>query len=258
MNVKFLATAVVTGLLLNVTTSPAPAAAQTSGQQVGLESDSTFLLTAGSLGLLQVKLGKLAEKKGSSDVVRDFGKRMADEYTRTNEELKGAAKGSAYPAPVMLRQHQQILDQYTRMGKSSFDKNYMAEMVSEHSEAVQLYEREAKNGRVQSLKQLATSLLPAVQGHLALATETAGTVGAHDNAALGSKLHVPAPAHDLDGDQRDTVVGEREPRRVQDAQLVARRCLVGVRDAFHQREREQEAEEVRGRRPEPSSEHDRG
>jgi len=178
MHVKFLATTVVTGLLLSATTSPAPVAAQTAAQQAALESDSSFILTAGSLGLLQVKLGKLAEKKGSSDVVRDFGKRMVDEYTKANEEIKAGAKGAAYPAPVLLRQHQQIVDQYARMGKSDFDKSYMAEMVSQHNESVQLFQREAKDGRVQLLKQLATSLLPTVQGHLSLATETAGTVGA--------------------------------------------------------------------------------
>ena len=189
MNVKFLATTVVTGLLLNATTSPAPVAAQTAAQQAALESDSSFILTAGSLGLLQVKLGKLAEKKGSSDVVRDFGKRMVDEYTKANEELKAGAKGAAYPAPVLLRQHQQIVDQYARMGKSDFDKSYMAEMVSQHNGAVQLFEREAKDGRVQSLKQLATSLLPTVQGHLTLATETAGTVGADVTATAE---HTPA------------------------------------------------------------------
>jgi putative membrane protein len=178
MNVKFLATTVVTGLLLNATMGPAPVAAQTAAQQAALESDSTFLLTAGSLALMQVKLGKLAEKKGSSDVVRDFGKRMVDEYSKAGEDIKTRAKGAAYPAPVLLRQHQQLVDQYTRLGKSDFDKSYMAEMVSQHNQAVQLYEREAKDGRVQSLKQLATSLLPTVQGHLTLATETAGTVGA--------------------------------------------------------------------------------
>lgn len=183
MRVKVLATAVVTGLLLTVTMAPAPAAAQTAALKAALESDSTFMLTAGSLGLMQVKLGKLAEKKGSSDVVRDFGKRMVDEYSKANEELKAGAKQAAYPAPVLLREHQQIVDQYASMGKSDFDKKYMAEMVTQHDQAVQLFQRETKDGRVQSLKQLASSMLPTVQGHLSVATETAGTVGADVTAS---------------------------------------------------------------------------
>jgi predicted outer membrane protein len=75
MVVKFLAPAAVAGLLLSAMAVPAPVAAQ----QAGLATDSSFIQMAGSLGLLQVKLGKLAEKKGSSAGVTDFGKRMVAE-----------------------------------------------------------------------------------------------------------------------------------------------------------------------------------
>ena len=60
----------------------APAAAQ---QSRALVSDSIFIQRASSIGLLQVKLGKLAEKKGASAAVVEFGKRMVAEYSRVNE-----------------------------------------------------------------------------------------------------------------------------------------------------------------------------
>jgi putative membrane protein len=179
MIVKLLAHAAVTGLLLSTTVGAAPAAAQ----QAGLAADSSFIQMAGSLGLLQVKLGKMAEKKGSSATVKDFGKRMVAEYSQANQELAAGAKQAAYPAPIMLRQHQQIADRFSRMGGSSFDKNYMAEMVNDHDEAVRLFEQESKDGRVASLKQLASRMLPTVQQHLALATQTAGSVGADVTAS---------------------------------------------------------------------------
>jgi len=179
MIVKFLAPAAVTALLLSATVGAAPAAAQ----QAGLAVDSSFIQMAGSLGLLQLKLGKLAEEKGSSSSVRDFGKRMVADYTKANEELAAGAKQAAYPAPVMLRQHQQVLERFVRTGRSSFDKNYMAEMVNDHGEAVHLFQQESEGGRVASLKQLASRMLPTLQQHLSLATETAGSVGADVTAA---------------------------------------------------------------------------
>jgi putative membrane protein len=179
MIVKFVAPAAVTALLLSATVGAAPAAAQ----QAGLAADSGFIQMAGSLGLLQVKLGKLAEEKGSSSVVRDFGKRMVADYTKANEEFAAGAKQAAYPAPVMLRQHQQVLERFVRTGRSSFDKNYMAEMVNDHGEAVHLFQQESEAGRVASLKQLASRMLPTLQQHLSLATETAGSVGADVTAA---------------------------------------------------------------------------
>jgi putative membrane protein len=177
MGIKFLASAAVTALLLNATAAPAPAAAQAPAQAASLAADSSFIATAGSLGLLQVKLGKIAQDKGSSDVVRDFGKRMVDEFSQANKELAAGAKQAAYAAPVVLRQHQQVLDRLSRTGRGSFDKKYMAEMVTAHDQMAQLFKQEAEEGRIASLKRLASEMLPTVERHQSLATQTAGSVG---------------------------------------------------------------------------------
>jgi predicted outer membrane protein len=134
MVVKFLAPAAVAGLLLSAM-APPPAVAQ----QAELATDSSFIQMAGSLGLLQVKLGQLAEKKGSSAGVTDFGKRMVAEYSKTNEELAAAAKQAAFPAPVVLREHKQVVDRFLGTSRSSFDKNYMAAMVDYDRQAVDLF-----------------------------------------------------------------------------------------------------------------------
>jgi putative membrane protein len=186
MITRLAATALGT-LFLTTLAPPTPATAQTAAQHVALASDSTFLQTVGSLGLLQVKLGKLAQQKGSSEVVKDFGKRMATEYAQSNEQLAAGAKQAAYPKPVLLRQHQQIFDRFNTMGRGSFDKNYMAEMVSEHDETARLFEQEAKDGRVASLKQLAAGMLSDVQQRQSLASQTASSVGADVTATTSAE-----------------------------------------------------------------------
>lgn len=187
MSLRFLPLAATTALLLNTLAGLTPAAAQTAAQHTALASDSNFIQTTMSLGLLQVKLGKLAQQKGSSEVVRDFGKQMLADYSKVNEQLAAAAKQAAYPHPVLLRPHQQIFDRFNTMGRGSFDQNYMAEMVSRHDEAAALFAAEAKSGRVQSLKQLAAGLLPDVQRHQSLATQAAGSVGADVTASASSE-----------------------------------------------------------------------
>jgi putative membrane protein len=174
MVVKNLVAAAVTGLFLSAAGGPAPAAAQ---QPKSLASDSVFIQKASSVGLLQVKLGQLAEKRGSSPAVVEFGKRNVTDYSKANEVLKAAAKEAGFPSPVLLRQDQQIFDRFNGMGRSSFDKNYMAQMVEQHREEVRLFQRESAGGRVQSLKQLASRMLPDTEQRLSLATETAGSVG---------------------------------------------------------------------------------
>jgi putative membrane protein len=182
MLVRYLASTAVAGLVLTAAVGPTQAVAQQA-----VATDSTFILEAASLGLLQVKLGKVAAEKGSSAGVREFGKRMVADYTKANEELATGAKQAAYPAPVLLRQHRQIYDRIAGAGRDSFDKKYMAEMVAEYGDAVRLFQQEADKGRVASLKQLAAGMLPAVQQQMTLATETAGTVGVDVTAAAGGE-----------------------------------------------------------------------
>lgn len=180
MVVKNLISATVSGLLLSAAVGAAPAAAQGTR---ALVSDSIFIQRVSSDGLLQARLGQLAQKKGSSPSVVEFGKRMVADYAKANEELKTAAKQAAFPAPVLLREDQQTFDRFNRMGRSSFDKTYMAETVRHHSEVLRLFQREADGGRVQSLKQFASRMLPELQQRLSLATETAGSVGADVTAS---------------------------------------------------------------------------
>ena len=183
MVVKKLISAAGAGLFLSAVAGLAPAAAQ---QPQSLASDSAFIARAASGGLLQVKLGKLAETKGSSTSVVEFGKRMVTDYSKANEELKAAAKATGFLAPVLLRQDQQIFDRFNAMGRSSFDKKYMAQMVKQHHEEVRLFQGESSGGRVQLLKQLATRMLPDLQQRLTLATQTAGAVGADVTASASS------------------------------------------------------------------------
>jgi hypothetical protein len=50
-------------------------------------------------------------------------------------------------------------------------------MVKQHNEEVRLFQRESAGGRVQSLKQLASTMLPEMEQRLSLATQAAGSVG---------------------------------------------------------------------------------
>ena len=184
MAVKIFFPAAVAGLVLSgVAAGASPAAAQ---QSPSVAADSTFIQTASSLGLLQVKLGNLAAKKGSSPAVVEYGRRMVADYSKANDTFAAAAKQAAFPSPILIRQHQQVFDQFQGLGRSSFDKAYMAEMVTQHSQEVQLFQRESQHGRVQSLKQVASTMLPDVQERLALATQTAGSVGADVTASAGA------------------------------------------------------------------------
>jgi putative membrane protein len=179
MFAKFLVSGAVTGLLLSGAVGVAPAAAQ----DAAIVADSGFIRMAGSLGLLQQKLGKLAQDRASSEAVKSFGKEMETDYSKVNEELASAAKQAAFPKPVLLREHKQQFDNFYRKSGAAFDKDYMAQTVQYQDQEVRLYEQEAKAGRVASLKQMATGKLATVQQRLAQTKQAAGVVGADETAS---------------------------------------------------------------------------
>ncbi len=180
MHTRIFVPAAVAALLLSAAAGVAPAAAQ---QNPVLAGDSTFILTAASTGLLQAKLGKLAAEKGSSPSVKEFGKRMADDYAKANEELAAAAKQAAYPRPVLLRDDKKVADKFSGMDRAAFDKAYMTEMLKQHDQQVALFRQESEKGKVVVLKQLASKMLPELEQRLSLATETARSVGADVTAS---------------------------------------------------------------------------
>ena len=53
--------------------------------------DQTFVNEASRGGIMEVKLGELAERNGLSSEVKEFGAHMVKDHTRLNKELGAAA-----------------------------------------------------------------------------------------------------------------------------------------------------------------------
>jgi len=115
--------------------------------------------------------------------VVEFGRGMVTHYSKANEVFKAAAKDAGFPAPPLLRQDQLTFDRFNGMGRSSFDQAYMAEMVERMNEEVRLFQGESAGGRVQSLKQLASRMLPDAEQRLSLARQTGESVGVNVTAS---------------------------------------------------------------------------
>ena len=58
-----------------------------------------------------------------------------------------------------------------------FDQTYMRDMIRDHTKAVALFRREAKDGKDERLRQAAGSILPTLEEHLKMARQIGGEVG---------------------------------------------------------------------------------
>lgn len=135
-------------------------------------SDEAFAKKAAEGGMAEVKLGQLAQEKGHSEAVKNFGQRMAEDHGKANKELESAAS----QANISLPQDMSSKDQasYARLSKLSgpaFDHAYARLMLKDHEHDVAAFRHEAKNGENEPIKSFASNTLPVLEQHLAMARQ---------------------------------------------------------------------------------------
>jgi putative membrane protein len=161
---------------------PAQAKDQNKG---GLASgDRRFVMDAAHGNTAEVELGKLAAEKGSSDAVKQFGKRMTDDHAKANAELKEFAekKGLTLPADLDPK-HRQLRDRLAKLNGADFDRAYANEMVNDHKKDVAEFKREAKSAKDPDLKAWASKTLPTLEDHLKQAQDMQTQVKSAPRAA---------------------------------------------------------------------------
>ena len=143
-----------------------------------MASARKFVKEAAEGSATAIALGKLAQEKGSSDAVKQFGKRMVNDHSKATEELKQAAEMAKIPVssetPNKVKKAQ---DKLLRLSGAEFDRAYAKMMVSDHKEDVKAFERQARDGGVSPVKNFAAKTLPTLQEHLRLAEELHASAG---------------------------------------------------------------------------------
>jgi putative membrane protein len=161
----------------NYPTTGAEQAVPGSLSNTNLMNDTDFAKEAAEGGMAEVKLGQLAEDKGSSDAVKDFGKRMVTDHTQASDQLKSIAKEKSIDIPAGLNKHdQKTYDQLSKLSGDEFDRAYAKDMVKDHRDDIDLFQREASGGQDGTLKSFASSTLPTLQDHLKMAKDMLKTV----------------------------------------------------------------------------------
>ena len=140
-------------------------------------ADQKFVMEAAMGGMMEVELGRRAAQQGTSDAVKQFGQRMADDHSKANAELMiiASSKGITLPTDVDAK-HRAMIGRLARMTGPAFDKAYAKEMVSDHNKDVSAFQKEAASGGDSDVKAFASKTLPTLQEHLTMANDMNTTV----------------------------------------------------------------------------------
>ena len=134
--------------------------------------DNKFAVAAANGGLMEVQLGKLAQTKGASPKVIEFGKMMVEDHSKANKELMAIAGTKTITLPAVLdNKTQKDYDDMAKLNKGDFDKAYTDYMVKDHKEDIEEFQKEADKGKDAVLKAFAAKTVPVLKHHLEMAQQ---------------------------------------------------------------------------------------
>lgn len=140
----------------------------------GNNQDKLFVKLAAEGGQAEVDLGKLAQKKGSSDAVRKFADRMVADHGKSNDRLMRSGRALKVEMPkgqnaALDPEHKTVRAEMESANGVDFDRAYLTSQIQDHQKTANLLLWELSYGQNQDLTKYASDTLPVVLDHLDMA-----------------------------------------------------------------------------------------
>jgi putative membrane protein len=137
-----------------------------------------FIKDAASVGMMEIKLGRVAQDNGNLPEVKSFGDRMVLEHSHAGQELNAIAAQRNLVLPVQLeRKHILMIARLSKLAGMEFDRKYMQTMVKNHLNSIALFKKALKKVKDPDLRAWTAATLPILQEHLQMAQDVVRKLG---------------------------------------------------------------------------------
>jgi len=140
--------------------------------------DQEFVMKAPNIGLFAVVASELAVSQATTPFVREFAQMLVVDHGDANRELDEIVRGMGPASTKELDpEHQSRLTTLRSKQGVEFDRQYRDLLVSEHNDAIALFDRAASDCEDAGLKAFAAKWLPTLRAHQAKLSEMPPTSG---------------------------------------------------------------------------------
>lgn len=136
--------------------------------------DKDFLIKAVPHCNALIKYAELAEKRASSEQVKDLARRIVKEHKQLHADLVKAAedqKVNVSTGGTDKTPPRPDVDRLSKLEGPAFDQAFMKVVVDDHERAVKMLEAQANLGLDAKLRDWAKAILPKMKEHLKEAKE---------------------------------------------------------------------------------------
>jgi putative membrane protein len=140
--------------------------------------DESFFKKAAEAGMAEVQEGQMAQEKGTSAAVKEFGAMMVKDHTAANSKLKKIATAKQVKLPDGPGMMNKMKEKKTDLKSGdSFDKDYIKGQIKAHEDTVELLQKEIDTGKDADAQAFAKETLPKVKAHLDKINQIAASEG---------------------------------------------------------------------------------
>jgi putative membrane protein len=144
----------------------------TSANANGTESTESFITGVTLSDMYQIQAGKIAEAKGQSQGVKDYGAKMVTDHTAMSNQMRHLFSATSTPIPTELGPRgKRMIDDLNAAAAADFDKLYLAQQQTTQAAELALLSAYAEGGESKDIKPAAARAVPKVQAHLAKVNE---------------------------------------------------------------------------------------
>lgn len=141
---------------------------KTAPHKTASQADQKFVTNAIEGNYAEIAVGKLAQQKGTTEAVRNFGQTLVTDHSANNDKAKQVASelGVTPPSGSSVMEKGTYLKLKVLSGKS-FDRAFASAMVKDHKADIKVFQKEA--AKSDAAGEFAKQTLPTLQKHLQLA-----------------------------------------------------------------------------------------
>ena len=136
--------------------------------------DKIFVKKAIQGSIAEVQLGELTLQKSNNDQVKQFARKMIDDHTKMNEQMKPVAQELRVEIPTEIsKKDKSLMSKMQALSGAAYDQAYIKDMVKDHKEDLSEFHMEVSNGRDVGVKNAALQASKTLSEHLQMAQQLA-------------------------------------------------------------------------------------
>jgi putative membrane protein len=131
------------------------------------DKDAMFLVEAATFQLEEISLGQLAQQRGNSSHVKALGKMMEVFHTEALTELTAIAQSKSVSIPTSITDDsKEVYADLNEKTGNDFGKAYSSMMVEHHEDAIEMFEKTAKDTEDADISTWASTKVAGLKIHL--------------------------------------------------------------------------------------------